>query len=389
MVEAAASITWSGYSLAERDRRWEAVRRGAADAGLDCIFVPAGNALDARYLTQLPSAAVVLPTDDRPPIAVTDRGAGNDWVANARAANRRWAEPMAEALIEAGMERAKIGVAGLQAGKLSHVRAMDGVVNHGAYAHVVQALPNATFVDATDVVGYARYVKSDEEIACLQRGTDIAEAGVETMIASSRPGVDAAVWYGAVMDRMLGLGSEYYALAFYMDPIDGPRTQRYTNPALGRSLQPNDLITNEVSAVWGGIVAQEDQPIVLGPVPEQWKPVIEFQREVFEAGLAYMKPGTAFGDFIDQIHGFKKDGMTASVLMHGRGLGDDGPLLTPRAAGEEIREVRIEKGNAWVWKPTTHSADGRIDFTWGGDVVVTESGGKALFKRPHGMTSVS
>ena len=84
-----------------------------------------------------------------------------------------------------------------------------------------------------------------------------------------------------------------------------------------------------------------------------------------------------------------KRGMKTDILMHGRGAGDDGPLLTPRAKGEHVRDVCIEKGNAWVWKPTAHSDDGRLSFTWGGDVVVTDKGGEPLFERPHGMVSIT
>ena len=39
-MEAAAEVKWPGYSLAERDWRWQLVRDGAAKPGLDCIFVP-------------------------------------------------------------------------------------------------------------------------------------------------------------------------------------------------------------------------------------------------------------------------------------------------------------------------------------------------------------
>jgi Xaa-Pro dipeptidase len=114
------------------------------------------------------------------------------------------------------------------------------------------------------------------------------------------------------------------------------------------------------------------------------------QREVLEAGLEVMTPGATMGELIDFTNGFGgKRGMRTAVLMHGRGFGDDGPLLTPRASGEEIRDLVIQRGNAWVWKPTAHSADGRISFTWGGDVVVTETGGEPLFKRGHGMTSTA
>lgn len=381
---------WQGYSLAERDRRWSVVRANAAREGLDCVFVPLGNGVDGRYLTQFRAASMVLPTDGRPPIVVTDRGSRNHWVPEPRQTGRVWVEPMAQALLDAGMERARIGVVGLKGGKLSHVRSFDGVVNHSAYAEVVRRLPGATFVDATDVVGMARYVKSDEEIANLRRSAEIAEAGIDEMVEIARPGVDEALLYARTTARMLEMGSEYYPLAIYTDPIGTPEPTRRTNPPLGRRLQRGALITDEVSAVWGAQVSQEDQPILLGPIPDQWIPVIELQREVFEAGLGYMKPGTMFGELIDFINGFgAKRGMRTLILMHGRGYGDDGPLLTPRARGENVRDLRIEKGNAWVWKPYAMSADERIQFVWGGDVVVTDGGGEVLFKRPHGLISNS
>ena len=379
---------WNGYSLAERDRRWAAVRANAAAAGFDCVFVPIGNGIDARYLTQLRVSSIVIPTADAPPVVVADRGSSNEWVPEPRHTTRVWAEPMAQALADAGMERARIGVVGLMGGSLSHVRAPDGRVNHSAYAHVVSRFPNATFEDATDVVGRVRYVKSDEEIECLRMATRIAEAGVDEMVAGARPGADAAVLYAAVMERMLGMGSEYYPLAVRIAPAGGPEGARLTDPPIGMRLARNDLITNEVSAVWGAQVAQEDQPIVLGPVPEAYKPLIELQREVFEAGLELMRPGLAFGELIDFVNGFgAARGMRTQILMHGRGYGDDGPLLTPRTTGEEVRRLRIERGNAWVWKPTVLSADGRLAFTWGGDVVVTDGGAERLFARAHGMVS--
>lgn len=381
---------WAGYSTQERDRRWKAVRENAAKAGFDCIFVPLGNALDGRYLTQLRCSSMVLPSDGRPPIVIADRSSRNDWVPDPWQTSREWAEPMAEALLEAGMERARIGVVGLKGGKVTHVRSFDGVVNHSAFAAVKRRLPNARFEDATDVVGFVRYVKSEEEIGYLRRSATIAEAGIEEMVKLARPGFDAAVLYAAVMERMLELGSEYYPLALCADAIGAREPGRYTNPPIGKRLESDTLITSEVSAVWGAQVSQEDQPILLGRIPEEWKPVIELQRDVFETGLQLMKPGATFGELIDSINGFgQKRGMKSLILMHGRGYGDDGPLLSPRLRGEVVRDVRIEKGNAWVWKPYAMTADDRIQFVWGGDVIVTERGGEALFKRPHGMISIT
>ncbi len=407
-MESPAETTWKGYFLAERDRRWQRVRDNAAKAGFDCIFVPLcvdgrnlhlsleqarGTRSDCRYLTQMENSAIVLPTDGRSPIVVNDRGSRNSWFSEVRAANRglrgSWGAPMAEALIDLGMERARVGVSGLRLGKVTHGRAIAGVINHSSYAEVLRRLPNATFEDATDVVGYARYVKSDEEIACLRRGAAIVTAGIEKMAEVAKPGVEETVLYARVMQRMLELGSEYYAMALYTGAMTGDRLPRFENPPIGRRLQPGYRINNETDAVWGGLIAQEVQPIYLGPTPEEWKPVIELHREIYEGGLERMKPGRSFGDFIDYVNGLgPKRGFNSLILMHGRGYGDDGPLLTPQHRGERSRDVVFERGNTFVWKPIASSADRKFQFSWGGCVVVTENGGQPLVQRNHGMVSI-
>jgi Xaa-Pro aminopeptidase len=231
-------------------------------------------------------------------------------------------------------------------------------------------------------------VKSDEEIDCLRRAAAIAEAGIDALIEAAHPGADAAVVYTRTMARMMELGSEHYPLAMHIGPLAG-ESPRFVDPPVGRRLRPGDYITNETSAVWGGQLSQEDQPILLGPVPEEFKPLIELQRELFEAGLAYMKPGVEFADLIDFVNGFGNGrGLKTLILMHGRGIGDDnGPLLTPRSRGDDIRDVRIEKGNTWVFKPYAMTEDERLSFVWGGDVVVTDNGAERLFKRAHGLVT--
>ena len=115
---------------------------------------------------------------------------------------------MAQALIDAGMERARIGVSGIRRGFYTHGRAFHGVVNHSSYTEVLRRLPNATFANATEVIGHARYIKSAEQIACLRRGAAISAAGIEKMIEVARPGMDEGQLYTRVMQRMVTLGSE-------------------------------------------------------------------------------------------------------------------------------------------------------------------------------------
>jgi len=253
----------------------------------------------------------------------------------------------------------------------------------------MRRLPNATFDDATDVVGFVRYCKSAEEISFLERAVSIAEAGIDEMARLARPGLDGALLYAAVTERMLELRSEYHPLAMSLDSIDALVPARYTNPPIGKRLESAMLITNEVNAISGAQLVQESQPILLGRIPDKWQAVIELQKEVFQAGLELMKPGILFGEFISFVNGFgAKRGMKTSVFMQGCGYGDDGPSLSPRSHAEPVRDLRMEKGNAWVWKPIAMSVDEQIRFVWGGSVRVTDRGGEVVFKRRHGMISI-
>jgi len=386
----ATVLIWSGYSLAERDRRWKAVRENAAKAGFDCILVPLGDGVDGRYMTQLRCSAMALPTDGRAPMIIADRSSRNEWVPEPWQTGREWAEPMSEALLDLGMQRARIGVVGLKGGSVTHCSSIDGVVNHTAFAQVMSKLPDAAFDDATDVVGLVRYVKSDEESVFVRRSAEVAAAGLDELVKLARPGVDAAVLYADVLARLLELRSEYYPMTLTIDPSGTNKPKRYTNPPIGRRLESNALITNEVNAIMGAQLTQMCQPILLGKVPDEWKRVIELQKEVYEAGLEMIKPGTTFGALKDFVNGFgAKRKMKTVIHMQGCGYGDDGPLFTPRSQGENVKDLRIEKGNVFVWKPIAMTADERIQFVWGGTVIVTDKGAEVLSQRSHGMIAIT
>jgi Xaa-Pro aminopeptidase len=385
----ATVFIWAGYSLAERDRRWRAVRENAGKAGFDCILVPLGNGVDGRYMTQLRCSAMVLPTDGRAPIVIADRRSSNTWASEPWQTGREWAEPMGEALLDLGMERARIGVVGLKGGSVTHCRSIDGVVNHTALAQVMSKLPNATFDEATDVVGLVRYLKSDEETVFLRRSAAVATAGLEALINLARPGMDAGVLYADVTARLLELRSEYYPLSLTLDRIGTLKPKRYMNPPIGKRLESNALITNEVNAILGAQLTQVCQPILLGKTPDEWKPVIELQKEVYEAGLKLIKPGTTLGSLQDFVKSFgPKRKMKTVIQMQGCGYGDDGPVLTAKSQGNALRDLGIEKGNAFVWKPVAMTVDERIQFAWGGPVLVMETGTEELSARPHEMVSI-
>ncbi len=359
----------------------------AAKAGFDCILIPLGNGIDGRYMTQLRCSAVVLPSDGRAPIVIADRRSTNAWVPEPWQTGREWAEPMGEALLDLGMARGRIGVAGLRGGQFTHCSAIDGVVNHTALERVISKVPNASFEDATDIVGWVRYRKSDEESAFIRQSAEVARAGLDELRQLARPGVDAAVLYAAVQARLLELRSEYFPLTLTLDPISTAQPKNYRNPPVGRRLESTTLITNEVGAIRGAQWTQVCQPILLGNTPDPWMAVIEAQREMFEAGLALIKPGATFRALRDCVGAIgTKRGMKGVMQLQGCGYGDDGPLFSKRILNQPLWDLCMEEGCAFVWKPAASSADEKIQFVAGGPVLVTKQGADALFKPDYDIS---
>jgi Xaa-Pro aminopeptidase len=386
------TAVWNGYSLAERDRRLAALRVAASAEGLDCLLIPLGDGYDGRYVSQYLNAAVVLPTAGGEPIVlIGDSEAPNAWFSDARRVRGSWGNPTAGALQEAGMERGRIGVAGLRGGAIGFARTPDGVVNHTAFAEVQRELPNATFVDATDLVMLVRSVKSDEELDCMRRAVAIAEAGFDQLVELARPGLDANVLYGSVMERMLELGTEYYnSLSMTIDPIGARGTHRYLSTPIPHRLEPNDLIATEANTLFGAQATQEQQLVVLGPIPDLYRSYVEMQRELFEGSLELLKPGNTFGQVCDYILEYGKTrGVKSLVMIKGPGLGEEGPFAAPTGvARPEARAVRFQAGNTLVWKPTIYSEDMKTNYIWGGCVIVHESGAEVVAKRSQRLISI-
>jgi len=120
--------------------------------------------------------------------------------------------------------------------------------------------------------------------------------------------------------------------------------------------------------------------------------LIKIQREVFNEVLAATRPGTNLA-LLSQVADkavarmAPKSGMAAGakarLTMHGKGAGDDGPIITSSARDPRQLAYEIQENMTFTFKPSVSTADGSSICTWGDTVVVTPSGGRRLGTRPH------
>ena len=124
------------------------------------------------------------------------------------------------------------------------------------------------------------------------------------------------------------------------------------------------------------------------------KELIKIQREVFSEVLAAIKPGTNLG-LLSQVAEravakmAPKNGPAAGaktrLTMHGKGAGDDGPIITSAARDPRQLTYAIQENMTFTFKPSVSTADGSSICTWGDTVVVTKNGGRRLGTRPHDL----
>jgi Xaa-Pro aminopeptidase len=393
------SANWSNavFSREERERRWARVRELMRRDGIDLLVcLPCTNShdrgqADARYLTQLgensDETTVAFPIEGRVDAWHTRGGVwpSSNWLEHGVLAAPRgtggrtivsWVKEHPE------YERATIGIAGLTSSLLGHVRETEGEVNWQSVEIIKRELPNARIVSGTDLLGEARFIKSDEEIDFLRKATEIAEATVAAVVESARAGVRERHVFARMLFANADAGGSFQPMFGWISGPLGNTYHRVEQPSF-RNLVRGDVLSIEIEGRWGGYVAQIDQTFSIGPAPADLQEGMKLTLESFNRVFAALKPGVTVGELIDRgkVAGMNGRG-EANLTMHGRGTGDDGPLVTTRIT-PEMRALEIPEGSCFIVKPSA-AVDGKPDYGhWGDVVVVRKSGAERLGTRPQ------
>jgi Xaa-Pro aminopeptidase len=397
-----AAYDYRRFSLAERDRRWTAVRQLMERDGIDAIIAPPNNGnstdwqADARYLSHCGGGAdasigCVFPIADEPTVVATSiirwGPRVQDWVRDVREANRNYGRAMAERLRELHADGKRIGICGLAGG----TRTPEGLIVHGTYEEIVKAVPSAQIVNTTALLQEVRCVKSQEEIDALQDSVDIVERAYEAeMEAAAKPGArDYEVW-AAAMNAIFSRGSE---LSVHFNWFAGyPPTRTLTRPQR-RVLDDGDIIVNELESSIIGYRAQQVRPVAVRRCDPVYVDLVDFHRDLYERLLEFIRPGVTLAEVMQKTRELgealcPKNGALAGggarFVCHGRGLGDDFPLATSDSALKQFGDWRFPENGVFIIKPNVFSGSG-AGIGWGDSCRVTAAGTVRMGKGAHEM----
>jgi Xaa-Pro aminopeptidase len=379
------------FSLAERERRWSTLRSDMKKAGFDALIsLPTQShwdqfGADTRYITQIGGSqtevGVVLPLEGD--VTAVVRGANEiewwglaqDWVKDIRPSRRSYGEPVIDRLKEIRAER--VGVIALS----GLVRAPEGVVPWGTFEKIREALPNVQFENATDLMQEVRSVKSAEEVAFIEKAADIISKALDVLIAHSKVGVRENELMGETLREIVRQGGEPITMLLF--GTGGPEVPWAQRVFTTRQLRPGDLINTEVEGKYGGYIAQALQPISLGPRPRELEKIFDATKIIFDRMLKFLKPGVTFGAvakfYQDEVQaaGYEPDG----ALMHGRGLGEDAPMLWGARRDFPEKEAKLKEGHVFILKPACKQGFMRDSIRAGDTVAIAANGARRLGKR--------
>ena len=132
--------------------------------------------------------------------------------------------------------------------------------------------------------------------------------------------------------------------------ISGKNVRRtLTRPSM-RIIEFGDLIINEVEASWIGYRSQGVQPVL-----------IKVQREIFNRVMENLKPGVSVKELAELTlkagaaatpKSGPATGARGDLNMHGRGAGDDGPIITAHAKSPRQLGVMLQENMVFICKPS-------------------------------------
>jgi ectoine hydrolase len=256
-----------------------------------------------------------------------------------------------------------------------------------AYMSLVEALPDAKWVNANVLVNWQRAIKSETEITYMRRAAKIVEKMHATILERAEPGMKknelVADIYHAAITGADGHWGDYPSIV----PL-APSGKDATAPHLtwdDSALQKGEATFFEVAGVYRRYHAPQSRTLFLGKPPAKYRAAEAAVLEAVAAGMEQAKPGNFAEDIANAFNatlnrlGFEKDSRC------GYSIG----LSYPPDWGERTYSLRrddktvLKPGMTFHFMPALWLDDGGIEMTE--PVLITETGAENLCSTPRGL----
>ncbi len=350
-------------STAELERRWKAVRAAMAAAKIDVLLMQNNNdhmGGYVRWFTDMPATngypqTVVFPRDDE--MTVVCQGPfGADcrppddpqvWRGVKRLLNTP-SYASAHYTKEYDPELAAKGLAPFAKGTIGYVGTYQ--MSFALLDYMKRTFPQATFVDATEMVDKIKVIKSPEEMELVKRAAAMQDGAMQAAFAAIKPGMRDVEVAAIAQAYSVAHGSEngIYLCASMPLGKGQPFGHRHLQ---ARTIQEGDqfaLLVEDNGP--GGMYTELGRSCVVGKVPQQMKDELRVRHRSAQVHPRPAEARRPCKDIWDAYNDFmRKNGRPEEARLYCHGQGYD---LVERPLIRNDEPWTIEKDMNIVVHPT-------------------------------------
>jgi Xaa-Pro aminopeptidase len=203
---------------------------------------------------------------------------------------------------------------------------------------VKRGLPDATFVEATELVDLPKAVKSPEEQELIRGTARLQDEVMEFTFSQVRPGMRESDVAAIARRRAQELGSEVGIYLTGSGPLASHIAPRHFQ---NRVLREGDVLALLVEVDGpGGMFTELGRSCSLGPVPQQLQEELAFTLEAQRFTLAQLRPGSRAADVAAAYNDFMRaNGRPPERRLHCHAQGYD-LVERPFVRFDETFEIR-------------------------------------------------
>ncbi|MEM6663709.1 MAG: Xaa-Pro peptidase family protein [Pseudomonadota bacterium] len=254
-------------------------------------------------------------------------------------------------------------------------------LTHGNGAAVAAELPG--LVEASDLMGKLRLIKSEAELAYVRRAAELSDAAWDAAANAAGGGADEGVILGAMHDAIFRGGGDYAGNEFIIGSGENALLCRYRSGR--RVMDPDDQLTLEWAGAYRHYHSANMKTIVVGSPRDLHRRYHDAAADALAACETALVPGNTMGQVFD----------AHARTLDAAGLGDHrlnacgyslGPRFSPSWMEDQMfyseAPTVLAPGMVFFLHMILMDSDSGTAMTLGRTSIVTESGSEPLGNMP-------
>ncbi len=237
-----------------------------------------------------------------------------------------------------GLEKARIGY---ECGSSPYLP--DGYIALSEYQELIKALPDAAFVNVSNIIDDLTMVKEEEEVRLMRQATAIVDSAHEELRHVLKPGMSEKQIAGVAEKVMRDAGSEFgWTFTGGQEIASGYRTWTGgCTPATDKIVQLKEFVVMDLHAMYGLMLGDVSHNAIMGRPDNEQKKLIHVYVQTCEHIVEVMKPGKTLGDVaIDCREFVRKSGWDKIIRgFFGHGIGHLGHEWYPLLSNTKVKQV--------------------------------------------------